>query len=208
MGDRALFECRVNVLTSQHEDSLFVVKFRVESFETNETFELCSRSMKVISKPSLFNKRKRCEEPISPEYVYTPKKGSSSPVDSVALESLARLEKQLQEQRNLIEKLLLQQVKAPIKEDSFEQSFENFLAAYNHLSSEEKPAKLRRLFNTLSSSSMQRLEEFCRLFGISGCASSLDCPHKIQLSSWETFCDELGLGDVALKPLELLSDIS
>jgi len=212
-GDRATIEIRLLVLTSQHEDSLFRVKVAVTS-QQEQTFEVISEPIRVVSKPSQVHKKRRTgastveiTAPPTPTVTCGSKRSAPSNQDSV-LEALQRMEDQQLEQRKLIEQLLLQQQTSSsspktfsfIDDGDFISAFQTFLNAYNKIPIEERPNKLRKavLSNQTASDSLADFVSVCvtpehHLLGDStmksitsrlGCDG--ECEHKKQL---ETFGD-------------------
>ena len=159
------------MLTSQHEDSLFRIKVGI--LVNDIPTEVSSEAIRVVSKPSQVNKQKRGRAPVNtivkvptspisipmtPIITHTTPTPSMpikrlTPGSDLVLESLLRLEQQQQEQKRIIEHLVnLQNGVTPIiKADpdlDFETAFRNFISAYSKISNEERPQKLRKVFNT------------------------------------------------------------
>lgn len=163
-GKHATFEIRIVALTSQHEDALFRIQFvLVDSTKTEH--KIFSEPIRVVSKPSLVNKRKRafeemtedtgarpsfsspfksCKQQVSP--VLTPVELSttnkenvapSSPSNDSILTTLKRIEEQQQN--------LMTQMSFSTFRPSFETAFQLFVEAFHSLPPEERAPKLRKV---------------------------------------------------------------
>jgi len=169
-GDRATIECRIYVLTSQHENALFRVK--IGAHVGAQTVELFSEPIRVLSKPSQIQKEKRKRAgtvttapetpmipstPLIPSTPAPPKK--TAVFDSAVLDALHRMEQQQREQKQLIEQLLYSktgvEVAPPVApstptdaDDSFENAFVKFLNAWNAVPVGDRPSKMRKVLTT------------------------------------------------------------
>ena len=91
-------ECRIKVLTSQHEDSLFRIRIIGSNPITHEEIpglRIVSGSIKVISKPEQLKKKQG-----------TNKKRT---LTDMLIETVTRIEKKQEEQQKLIERIIQQQ---------------------------------------------------------------------------------------------------
>jgi len=163
-GDRATVECRIYVLTSQHENALFRVKIGL-NFGAH-TAEVTSAPIRVLSKPSQIQKEKRKRAgtvsiatddslsiPSTPAAA-APSSASKKvvpPTDANVMETLKRMEEQQNQQRTMIEQLVRAQHLAPPpaedSEDEFESAFTKFICAWNKLPHEERPTKMRKMMS-------------------------------------------------------------
>jgi len=154
-GDRASVECRIYVLTSQHENALFRVKLGVEYGA--QVMELVSEPIRVLSKPSQIQKEKRKRAgsvciapdtpiPSTPIASTCPKKITG--LELSMMETLQRLEETQKEQKVLIEKLVRSQKLDNEDDGEFESAFSKFLCAWNKLPTEERPNKMRKVISS------------------------------------------------------------
>jgi len=174
-GDRATIECRIFVLTSQHEDSLFRVKAGCV-FGNNAAVEVTSEPIRVVSKPSQVHKEKRKRAGVVTTAPSTPI-APPSPISSITgkrkendlvLETLYRLEEQQRQQKAIIEQLLVQQKPATVatakeSEDDFESLFHKFLGAYTKVPAEDRPNKVRKVLADVAPYHSETLAEFITL---------------------------------------------
>jgi hypothetical protein len=173
-GDRATIECRIFVLTSQHEDSLFRVKAGCV-FGSNPALEVTSEPIRVVSKPSQVHKEKRKRAGVVTTAPSTPIAPSSPSVASITgkrkendlvMETLYRMEEQQRQQRAIIEQLLLQRPAATTSkesDDDFESLFQKFLGAYAKLPADERPTKVRKVLAEVAPTHTDALAEFITL---------------------------------------------
>lgn len=159
----ATFEIRIVALTSQHEDALFRVKFSAIDFKQNE-LKVFSQPIRVVSKPSLVNKRKRSFSEMSlsrteassssvhpsssskPSSVVVASPSSSSLFDDkenisncsgIILSTLQKLERQQNE--------WMTQMQSFSFYPTFETAFHLFMEAFQSLPVEERSSKLRKV---------------------------------------------------------------
>jgi len=164
-GDRTTVECRIYVLTSQHENALFRVKIGVAVGA--QTLEIASEPIRVVSKPSQIQKEKRKRAgtvttappspisiPSTPALVAATTASTACckrPLDPLSvMDSLRRLEEQQKEQRQLIEHLISAKTEVPL-EDEFEAAFNKFLNAWSKLPIDERPTKMHKVVSATSS---------------------------------------------------------
>jgi len=133
---------------------------------------------------------------------------------------LIRIEEQQNEQHKLLTKLYMKSqheisstsdsnlniTEACLSPEEFERTFSTFLNAYNNLSPEDKPARVRKLIRNTPSRDVDQLNELLDMFwaeglqkkmrrengqvsniqGISSCDME-DCPHKKELERIDDF---------------------
>eukprot|EP01119_Soliformovum_irregulare_P010088 TRINITY_DN2465_c0_g1_i1.p1 TRINITY_DN2465_c0_g1~~TRINITY_DN2465_c0_g1_i1.p1 ORF type:complete len:333 (+),score=41.92 TRINITY_DN2465_c0_g1_i1:58-1056(+) len=195
-GNRATIEARIQVLTSQHEDSLFRVKVSVHDPVSPVVWDLFSDPIRVLSKPSQVEKYKakltqapiikpraralsppKSSPPTSPDQPKTP--------DNLVLEALARLEEQQRQQQRTIDLLLIRQpVAVPDPAQSnFEAAFHQLLHAFSQIPKDERSPKVRRLLTTETDCPVRR--EFVDTFG-----HELRSLSPSQEDPWTNLCSE------------------
>jgi len=155
-GDRATVEIRILVLSSQHEDSNFVLKIGAIDSNTNLAYEVFSEPMRVVSKPSLVNKKKtenkrkfEAGAPSTEDLNISPSASPSSAnarqaKSDAVLSSLARME---QQQKRILDRLLSFPTHSPVpdpSENEFEDAFRKLLASYQKIKTQDRPGKLRK----------------------------------------------------------------
>jgi hypothetical protein len=166
-------EVQIKILSSQHEDSLFKIHFRVLDSASGQRYshlEAISREILVISKPEVLRKKNE------------PRKKKRTR-DEQVLESLSRieqrfqaLEQRLNEQQKLVEKL--SQANSSSSSSSREKkvgaflepetAVTSFVNAFSALTPEEKPEKVRKVIRQFSIRETERLYELLDLFWAEG----------------------------------------
>lgn len=214
-GDRAAFELRIGVLSSQHEGAYFRVKLSATDTTTNKTFHVFSQPIKIISKRTQVKKiLEKFQQPqpqvSSPQSSPLPSFETTSPVrtsnEALAL-AIRKLEEQQREQSHLLKELcgrVTQPVSQTISDPSesdFETAFKNFVLAYSKLPVEERPKKLRKVLKN-DQEITTRANDFIDLYcseGFHPLRSSptehfehIDeiCPYKKELERMDTFYNE------------------
>jgi hypothetical protein len=216
-GDQVTFDLKVKVLTSQHENSYFRVKFVALDPTTGQPFHpslaVFSESIKVISKPEQLKKK-------APQ-------NKKRTVNDLLVETIQRIEHQQQEQQKLIEKLLqhralaekhasalsaaaaaaatgtapsslppqstsqtdqAKQKKGYEDGSEFEIAFRRFFEVYNSLPLDEKPVKIRKLIRNSSTRDTERISEFLDLFLSEGLQRTLKSDSFPGLSGCKCVC--------------------
>jgi len=190
-GQQVDIEVRLKVLSSQHEDMFFRVKFvaldPITKQEVGSSLVAISAPIKVISKPEQLKKRR-------------PSKKRT--LNDALIESLNRIEKKQQDQQKIVDKLLEAEFEdvpspAPVSflpsqfpqqqqqqqqqqngdDESatssdagdehqpveFQEALSNLLQKYNSLSEEERPKKVQKLLHS-ANISRENLSEMNDLF--------------------------------------------
>jgi len=155
-GLKAVAELKIKVLTSQHEDMLFRVKFSTVDSATNYEFHVYTEAIKVISKMTQVTKKK--------EATVTPMKKRTTN-DMIAM-TLEKLEKQQYEHSKALDMIKgaiidnhLPQLASTLSSE-FESSLRSFITAYSKLTEEEKTDKISTFIQTLPIKESEKLYEF------------------------------------------------
>jgi hypothetical protein len=229
-GRRAIVETKISVLSSQHERAYFRLKLSVVDPVTRQLVVDYSQPIKVIAKRNQVRKmlERKLQSQVKAEnaIVSTPvgqinlaqlAPKRERPVNDAILDTLQRLEEQQREQFRLVQQLVGQKNGSPAQNQPFKQSiripdpndvdfeiaFKNFLTAYNKVTPEERPTKLRRLLMGVDKPQLDSLEEIVRCYNGQAksapveLVSNLDtppnqcahCPHKQELDMLNTLYD-------------------
>eukprot|EP01089_Gocevia_fonbrunei_P004217 TRINITY_DN1422_c0_g1_i4.p1 TRINITY_DN1422_c0_g1~~TRINITY_DN1422_c0_g1_i4.p1 ORF type:complete len:341 (-),score=65.72 TRINITY_DN1422_c0_g1_i4:354-1376(-) len=185
---------RLSVLSSQHEDMFFRVRFNLKCDKLN----LCvlSDPIKVVSKPAQLKKNKE------------PRKRKRTPNDSIN-ETLARIETQQREQQALISSLV-QSIKsnptqslinnsadlpnkrlklAKTEKDSedtsidFEQHLKGLIQAFNFIPLEQRHQIIRNVMTNCSSENHERLSEVIDCLWVEGLQKQVVPGNNIETGS-------------------------
>jgi len=231
-GRRANVETKVSVLSSQHERAFFRIKFTNVDPQSGQIVADYSQPIKVIAKRNQVRKmlERKLQSQVKNEnsIVCTPvgvvnlaqlAPKRERPTQDAILETLQRIEEQQMEQfrfmQQIADKALITaregsppQVLPVLKgiadpnDSDFEEAFKNFLGAFDNVTPEERPTKMRRLASSIEKTYTRSLGEFVRLYNqetrmppledISGssCAYSSDCPHKTELEMLNTLYND------------------
>jgi hypothetical protein len=180
-GYKAAVECKLGVLSSQHEGAFFRIKFFAVDPLSNTVLEEYSQPLKVISKRNQvkkqMEKRKSAVATKTEAQTHPSTPPSPAPVsgavkraagsDVAIQDTLQRMEEAQREHFRLLQQLLQKQTEAPqtpqVKDDDFESAFINFLTAYKKLPVEERPNKIRRVLKSMDESATENLSEFVSL---------------------------------------------
>jgi len=205
-GDSLNVELRLKVLTSQHEDMHFRVKFTAVDPGTKALipYLYClSEPIKVISKPEQSRKRRKSS---------TPSKKKAKTTNDILLERLGVIAKAQDQQQVLLNHLMADRshslpcpppAKKIVKEEKvdFETAFKNLVSCLHKLPKEAKTKALQKLVT--SSLQVSKLVEFHDLLmaeGLHGTTSSVlpmsHNPFGTEFTSLDTF----GWGPAAPAP--------
>jgi hypothetical protein len=174
-GYRAVVELRVYVLSSQHENSFFRVRFSAVDPKTKKTLEVYSHPLKIISKRNQVRKMLARNEVMVENPSALPPKRTSS--DQIA-ETLQRLEEQQQKQFKLLEALahralasptsgFVYQPPSPIPDPEdmeFSSAFKKFLKAYKQIPASERASKVRKAMKKSATEDMELLGDFMNTY--------------------------------------------
>jgi len=117
-GDTATVECRLRVLTSQHEHSLFLIKFNglepISQLDFDPPLQVFSHPIRVISKPDQLNTSKRTTTTTTTRksttkkknIQNTPKKKQPQTSSAKVTDLIDRISQQQKEQATLVEQLM------------------------------------------------------------------------------------------------------
>jgi len=145
-----IVQASISILSSQHEDMNFVLKFVANDRENGEPVVVgYSEPIQVISKPDVLRKKRQ------------PKAKKRTWNDRIT-ETLERMEakqeellKQFAEQKDVrcispssSPALVHDQTPTPSPSENFESAFYHLVQAYKNLSADERPSKIRKLFQT------------------------------------------------------------
>eukprot|EP01099_Mayorella_cantabrigiensis_P001037 TRINITY_DN142_c0_g3_i1.p1 TRINITY_DN142_c0_g3~~TRINITY_DN142_c0_g3_i1.p1 ORF type:complete len:314 (-),score=60.44 TRINITY_DN142_c0_g3_i1:444-1385(-) len=190
-------ETTVKVLSSQHEDSFFVILFSIRHAQTREILEIHqpTEAMKVVSKvhQALHPKPKPKKTGGVLVTGETPSLLKKRTFTETMVDTICRVEEKQLEQQNLISTLiqttqLLQNslnvlvtknikkepevYSPPVEEqhsnESLEYHLNGFLKQYQALTPQARPEKVRKLVNGLSLQETEIAREFINLFISSG----------------------------------------
>jgi len=223
-GDQVTVEIRAKVLTSQLEDMLFRVRLSAIHPITKKRIEqltVYSEPVKVVSKPEQV-KRKKAPVVVAKKVSQpAPKKEPNE----VLSEALAKIEMTCSQQKillsqisdtvhqhtNLLQNFHLEEIPAQSCDKKrkqepelspFEIAFNQFMAAYNNVENEERPAKIRSamkktsardaesLFEMLDRSQSEPKENKEKKDSQGKVCSCEDCPHKRELERLDSFYNE------------------
>lgn len=192
-GDEAIVECRIRVLTSQHEHSLFQVRVAAVNPDTGQDFNpplfLVTQPIRVISKPD--KQKPSCSLASS---------SKASPSDKL-VEAVERIERQQEEQQKLVLQLIdLAKSHAPHSHEALLSVFSsssssaaglsslssNAASSSSSLSTLTKP-ELPRSPTLTSSSSSSALFETDPTTALGGFESLLDPSKKMETAFEEAF---------------------
>merc|ERR1712032_701938 len=140
---RCIVQASISILSSQHEDMNFVLKFVANDRDDGEPVVVgFSEPIQVISKPDVLRKKRQ------------PKTKKRTWNDRIT-ETLERMEAK---QEELLKQLADQKLPSPTPappvqvtsapSESFENAFYHLVQAYKNLSADERPSKIRKLFQT------------------------------------------------------------
>jgi len=217
-GRKANVEAKISVLSSQHERALFRIKFSVQDPATGESLVDFSQPIKVIAKRNQIRKmlEKKLQTHVKNENTsvntplgivnlaqLAPKR--ERPTQDAILESLHRIEEQQAEQMRFMQQIAGKTtnrttVETPPEEsfvDDFDSALKNFFGAWEKVSPEERPTKMRKL---LAANESKSLEDFVKLYSLERSMPPLedvagpsctycpgsDCPHKTELEMLNT----------------------
>jgi len=164
-GERTVtVEFRLFCLSSQHEDSCFRIRIAVTSNQSDNTMEVISEPIRVVSKAKQVAKeqarsaapRLQTEETTTSRVTGTKRaapSSSSSSASSDVQDALLRLEQQQKEQLLLLQQLAERQTQQPQPLD-FETAFTNFIRAYQNIPCEDRPSKVRKVMSSPESSTL------------------------------------------------------
>lgn len=173
-GDTMKFEIRLKKLSSQLEDMFFKIRFRCVDANKQEipSLEVTSLPIKVVSKPEQAARiiGSGCEKKGAEKKAPRAKKRSHN---DMMYETIQRMEKQQQEQHNMLQALLTQQVPGPFsstvcvpasKKDNdsvvtIEQAICTLVSAFDAVPAAERPLKMRRIAEALPTSTTAALRE-------------------------------------------------
>jgi len=171
-GDTMKFEIRLKKLSSQLEDMFFKIRFRCVDTNTKQevpSLEVTSLPIKVVSKPE------QAARIIGGEKKGTEKKAPRAKKrthNEMMYETIQRMEKQQQEQHNMLQAILTQQAPGPFssavvppskKENdsvvTIEQAICNLVSAFDAVPAAERPLKMRRIAEVLPTTTTTTLRE-------------------------------------------------
>jgi len=164
-GTQAIVEFRVNVLTTQHQQNLFIIKIQLKN-RNGQHLLVFSKPIKSVSKPEQVRRRiSQHQDEDLPEDLQ-PVVGAASSKKRARSEelltTLADIQLVQKQQSQMLTFLLSQQQCNPTPSMDFESLFNQMLLAYSVLPEPERPLKLRRLASTLSGQQKTSLTEICR----------------------------------------------
>jgi len=224
-GDQVTVEIRAKVLTSQLEDMLFRVRLSAIHPITKKRIEqltVYSEPVKVVSKPEQVKRKKA---PVVVAKKVSPLPVAKKEPNEVLSEALAKIEMTCSQQKlllsqisdtvhqhtNLLQNFHLEEVPTTDKKrklvaepelSPFEIAFKQFMAAYNNVQHEERPAKIRSamkktsardaesLFEMLDRSQTEPKENKEKKDSQGKVCSCDDCPHKRELERLDSFYNE------------------
>jgi len=187
-GASVKVECRIKVLTSQHANSLFRVRFIATCSESNSILQVTSHPVKVVSKPkqamkSMIPEKKKPKEsqPIDLP-TPAPQKRKFDDVNSIIVSSLSRLEKQQSTLLKMFSDASFSSRQfSSDPESDFQEALTRLLDCYDKLESIDRPAKVQKALCRLS---VAQAENLCHL-------SVLSLPSApMELLNSETLSDD------------------
>jgi len=193
-GLKAIVEIKIKVLTSQHEDMLFRIRFSAVDPVTNLEFQVFSEPIKVISKLTQLSKKK---DPV------LAKQSKRTSNDQIAI-SLEKLERQQYEHSRALEVIKNALIDphshhsltnsshlvslSPLSHNSnpsidFDVAFKNFIFALHRLPPEEKHDRIFNVIHSITPKDADRLFEFTEIIGSSPKRQKMSHPSPSNLLS-------------------------
>jgi len=182
-GRAATVEFRINVLTTQHQNNLFVILIRLA--KSSHVLEVTTKPIKSVSKPEQVRRRvslHQAEEPTSVAAqsavigACSSKKRARS---EELLESLAIIQHKQQQQTEMLALLLANQTKVQMQTPfvtsfvppctpapalpSFEVALQNLIDVYSQEAESTRPAKLRKVAQSLTPQKRTLLNDICQV---------------------------------------------
>jgi len=225
-GRRANGQTKISVLSSQHERAFFRIKFNVTDPGSGGLLMDFSQPIKVIAKRNQIRKmlERKLQTHVKNENAtvntplgvvnlaqLAPKR--ERPTQDAILESLHRIEEQQMEQfrymQQIADKTLTSKDDTPPQQqlseakdsvNDFDGAFKNFVGAWEKVTPEERPTKIRKVVSTVDTRSV---EEFVKLYnmetrmppledmaGSCNYCPGTDCPHKTELEMLNTLYND------------------
>lgn len=143
-GKSCTVEFRIKVLTTQHQNNLFLIQVELES-NGGERLAVDTHPIKSVSKPEQIRRRHalaKAEEDVKP--VLSSKKRARGEELLTTLEEMKAVQHQQTEMIALLLQQNFQQQQAPSSVPSVEQALALLVRAYEAESMVERPAKIRK----------------------------------------------------------------
>jgi hypothetical protein len=192
-GTSATIECRIKVLSSQHDNMFFRIKVMATDVENGLVAVVTSHPIKVVSKANTVKRKQAAaasgqpmpkKERVSTSMPVTPPSPVTTGQEQI-LDSLARLEQQSQESQQMLKRLLScnHQFSSPLElplegdqaqfafsssapvpmGEDFDAAFRAFITSFNRIPPTQKAHKVRKALANVSAADEASLNEFVDL---------------------------------------------